>query len=182
MNIKHKNWERQRLGWKEAETDAQEWRQRTDALFEIFGPVMSDQASLVDQRVKNLPATLETWVWSWVRKIPWRREWQPTPVFLLENSMDRGAWWSRVHEVAKSRTQMKQLSTMWEVSDKTDFLVMWNNKSPFPSLSSFFPCYVSLADFTWIAVSSDHELLIAKFRHKLKKVGKTTRYDLNQIP
>ena len=32
---------------------------------------------------------------------------------------------------------------------------------------------------------SDHELLIAKFRPKLKKVGKTTRpfrYDLNQIP
>ena len=32
---------------------------------------------------------------------------------------------------------------------------------------------------------SDHELLIAKFRFKLKKVGKTTRpfrYDLNQIP
>ena len=33
--------------------------------------------------------------------------------------------------------------------------------------------------------SSDHELLIGKFRLKLKKVGKTTRpfrYDLNQIP
>ena len=33
--------------------------------------------------------------------------------------------------------------------------------------------------------SSDHQLLIAKFRVKLKKVGKTTRpfrYDLNQIP
>ena len=33
--------------------------------------------------------------------------------------------------------------------------------------------------------SLDHELLIAKFRLKLKKVGKTTRpfrYDLNQIP
>ena len=32
---------------------------------------------------------------------------------------------------------------------------------------------------------SDHELLIAKFRLKLKKVGKTTRpfrYDLHQIP
>ena len=32
---------------------------------------------------------------------------------------------------------------------------------------------------------SDHELLIAKFRLKLKKVGKNTRpfrYDLNQIP
>ena len=32
---------------------------------------------------------------------------------------------------------------------------------------------------------SEHELLITKFRHKLKKAGKTTRlfrYDLNQIP
>ena len=32
---------------------------------------------------------------------------------------------------------------------------------------------------------SDHELLLAKFRLKLKKAGKTTRpfrYDLNQIP
>ena len=32
---------------------------------------------------------------------------------------------------------------------------------------------------------TDHELFIAKFRLKLKKVGKTTRpfrYDLNQIP
>ena len=32
---------------------------------------------------------------------------------------------------------------------------------------------------------SNHELLIAKFRFKLKKVGKTTRpfrYDLSQIP
>ena len=32
---------------------------------------------------------------------------------------------------------------------------------------------------------SDHEVLIAKFRLKQKKIGKTTRpfrYDLNQIP
>ena len=36
-----------------------------------------------------------------------------------------------------------------------------------------------------LTVASDHELLIAKFRLKLKKVGKTTRpfrHDLNQIP
>ena len=35
-----------------------------------------------------------------------------------------------------------------------------------------------------LPVAPDHELLIAEFRHKLKKVGKTTRpfrYDLNQI-
>ena len=37
----------------------------------------------------------------------------------------------------------------------------------------------------WKLTGSDHELLIAIFRLKLKKVGKTTRpfrYDLNQIP
>ena len=36
-----------------------------------------------------------------------------------------------------------------------------------------------------LTIGSDHELLIYKFRLKLKKVGKTTRrfrYDLNQIP
>ena len=36
----------------------------------------------------------------------------------------------------------------------------------------------------WKLTGSDHELLIAKFRLKSKKVGKTTRpfrYDLNQI-
>ena len=37
----------------------------------------------------------------------------------------------------------------------------------------------------WELTGSDQELLNAKFRLKLKKVGKTTRpstYDLNQIP
>ena len=37
---------------------------------------------------------------------------------------------------------------------------------------------------TWSDCGSDHELLIAKFRLKWRKVGKTTRpfkYDLNQI-
>ena len=32
--------------------------------------------------VKNLPAMQETQVQFLVGKIPWRREWQPTPVFL----------------------------------------------------------------------------------------------------
>ena len=46
---------------------------------------------------------------SWVRKIPWRRKWQPTPVFLpgkshgLEFPMEnpRGAWHAIVHGVTK---------------------------------------------------------------------------------
>ena len=32
----------QRLGRKEVETEAQEWRQRAEALFEILGPIMSE--------------------------------------------------------------------------------------------------------------------------------------------
>ena len=32
--------------------------------------------------VKRLPALWETRFDPWVRKIPWRRKWQPTPVFL----------------------------------------------------------------------------------------------------
>ena len=39
--------------------------------------------------VNNLPAVLETKKTRfdpWVRMIPWRRKWQPTPVFLPEKS------------------------------------------------------------------------------------------------
>ena len=40
------------------------------------------RASLVAQMVKNLSAVQETGFDPWVGKIPWRREWLPTPVFL----------------------------------------------------------------------------------------------------
>ena len=36
----------------------------------------------------------------------------------LENSMDRGAWWAAVHGVAKSQTQLKQLSTEAQTKGK----------------------------------------------------------------
>ena len=38
--------------------------------------------SLVAQMVKNVPSMQETQVQSLIQKIPWRREWQPTSVFL----------------------------------------------------------------------------------------------------
>ena len=40
------------------------------------------------------------------RSDPWVGKWQPTPVFLLENPMDRGAWRATVHVVAKDRTPL----------------------------------------------------------------------------
>ena len=41
--------------------------------------------------VKSLPTMKERRLGFdyWVGKIPWRRAWQSTPVFLLENPMDR---------------------------------------------------------------------------------------------
>ena len=43
-------------------------------------------ASLVAQMVKNLPAVQRPGFDPWVRKIPWRRRWQPTPIFLSGES------------------------------------------------------------------------------------------------
>ena len=42
--------------------------------------ILISWASLVAQMVKNLPAMQETWVRS--LEDPWRRKWEPSPVFL----------------------------------------------------------------------------------------------------
>ena len=71
----------------------------------------TSQVSLV---VKNLPANaggMRQGFDPWVGKTPWRRKWQPTPVFLPGKSLDRGAWQTTVHEVAKSWTPTERLST-----------------------------------------------------------------------
>ena len=45
----------------------------------------------------------------WVRKIPWRNG-NPLQYSCLENPMDRGAWWTTVHGVAKNQIWLKWLS------------------------------------------------------------------------
>ena len=54
----------------------------------------------------------------------WRRKWQPTPVFLLENPRDGGAWWVAISGVAQSRTWLKRLSSS---SSKYHFLSIFPN-------------------------------------------------------
>ena len=48
------------------------------------------------------------------RRFPGEIKWQPTPVFLLENSTDRGAWWLESMELQKSwqdlATKQQQLA------------------------------------------------------------------------
>ena len=59
-------------------------------------------ASLVAQMVKNLPGCWRPGFSPWVGKIPWRREWQPTPIFLPGEShgqrslMGYSPWGQRV--------------------------------------------------------------------------------------
>ena len=36
-----------------------------------------------------------------VGSLPWRRKWQPLQYSCLGSSVDRGAWWTVVHGVAK---------------------------------------------------------------------------------
>ena len=49
--------------------------------------------------------TQEMRVWSLGQKIPWRKKWQPTPVFLPgESHRQRGAWRATVHGVTESDT------------------------------------------------------------------------------
>ena len=55
--------------------------------------------------VKNPPAIRRPRFDPWVKKIPWRRKWQPTPVFLPRKS-HKGAWWATVHVVTRVRPDL----------------------------------------------------------------------------
>ena len=56
----------------------------------------------------------------WVRKISWRRKWQPIQYSCLENSMNRGAWQAIVHGVARVRHNLATTTTtvvIWVVEE-----------------------------------------------------------------
>ena len=64
-------------------------------------------ASLVFQRVKNLPAMWETWVWSLGWEDPLEEGMAThSSILVWRFPMDRGAWWATVHGVAKSQTRL----------------------------------------------------------------------------
>ena len=72
----------------------------------FIGSVLPPQGFPGGSMVKNLPAMQETAFDPWAGKIPWRREGQPTPVFLPGNP------WTEepvLHGVAKSQTLLSDL-------------------------------------------------------------------------
>ena len=80
--------------------------------------------------VKNLPAVQATQGESRVEKIPWRREWVPTPVFLPGEFHDRGAWQDIVHgSQVLVMTELSQPSTTILIP-KADHVNLYLKSSP----------------------------------------------------
>ena len=81
------------------------------------------------QSVKNLPGAQETWVQSLSGEDPWRRNWQPTPVFLPGKSHGQRNLVGSSPWGPKSQTQLSD-QTRGELNDsKASSSVMDMRKS-----------------------------------------------------
>ena len=88
-----------------------------------------NRASLQAQTVKNLPAIQETWVNPQVGKIPWRRKWQPTPVFLPgefhgQRSLAGYSPWGHKEVDTTERLPLSHLLIWWTVLSWTLVSIM----------------------------------------------------------
>ena len=106
------------------------------------------------QLVKNLPAIRETWVWSWVGKIPWRREWLPTLVF----------WPGELHGLYSPWGHKELDTTEWlSLHHFTDTVeVKWF----LDAYWKYCPCWLR-GEKTWIrAGSTDGQVILKKKKTK----------------
>ena len=93
------------------------------------------RASLRAQMVKNLPTMGRPGFDPWVGKIPWRRKWQPTPVFLPgefhgQRSMVAYSPWGR------KESDTTQWVTLWRVNPWKEVtmcqtLLNWSSLQPY---------------------------------------------------
>ena len=84
-------------------------------IFNLLTGQWTHWTSLVAQTVKNLPVMRETQVQSWVGKMPWRREWQPTLVFLPGESHGQTslAGYSPWGRKELGMTERSSLTSLW---------------------------------------------------------------------
>ena len=119
------------------------------------------QAALV---VKNPPANAghlrDNRLDLWVGKIPWRKSWQPTPVFLPRKSPWQGSLtgYSLVHSAAKSRKWLKRLGTQAHIFKYTFFclpltLINWFIfQLLYPPSSRFSICLLSMVSMVKLPI------------------------------
>ena len=78
---------------------------------------LASQVALVVKNPLPMQVRRKTrWFDPWIRNIPWRREWQSTPVFLPGESHGQRSLAGTVHGVAQSWTWLKQLGTAQHTS------------------------------------------------------------------
>ena len=88
------------------------WQKKIIMIFPEFSSaciMTRTRASLVAQSVKSLPAIQETWVgFLGQEDFPWRRKWQPTPVFLPRESHGQRSLAGYSPWAHKSRTRLSE--------------------------------------------------------------------------
>ena len=86
--------------------------------------------SMLAQMVKTLPAMQETWVRSLGQEDPWRRKWQPTPVFL--NGKSHGwrslAGYSPWGHKESDTTERLHFNSSWKRYNIKDVVITCINK------------------------------------------------------
>ena len=109
----------------------------TQTLLDLSKSQMYKVASQLVKLIRNLPAQCRGHKRRrfslWAGRIPWRRKWQPTPVFLPGKSHGRGVWQTTVHGVSKSWTRLS-MHAHW-LTGKTVVVLRLKTKS-FPSTTS----------------------------------------------
>ena len=176
----------------------------------LTGKFDGSGAYLMALIVKNLPAMQETWIWSlgWkdplqkgmatyssvlAWRIPWiGHDWMTITFYfhffglgVQKEAEQRLTVLPREHTGHSKhcfpKTQEMTLPmdiTKWSIA-KSDWLCFLQ-----PRMEKLYTVSGISENKTWSQRGSDHELLIVKFRLKLRKVGKTARsfrYDLNWI-
>ena len=87
----------------------------------------------------------------WVRKILWRRKWQPIPTFSPKNPMGRGVWQATVHGVTKihtglSNTAEKHLNLRCQCILVVQLPLLYNYCNAIKLLGAEHPLYTNFAE------------------------------------
>ena len=80
---------------------------KSSVVNKIIKLLKPNRASLVAQMVENLPAMQETQVQYLGWEDPGEGNGYPLQYSCLEDSMDRGPWWTTVHEVTNCQTKLR---------------------------------------------------------------------------